>query len=155
GPLLIAKSALYEASGDLERAFSLMERASDRMPGDAFVHLAAVEYALRRNEVTAAQTFALRAEGVEPRSRSVIQYSAIVDLAAGRPEAAFSKLQGALRDHPNDQSLWGWMAVAARAVGDPLQDRLCDYDKMVGVYDLETPPGWPSLDAYLADLAQE
>ncbi|HEY3947745.1 putative 2OG-Fe(II) oxygenase [Phenylobacterium sp.] len=155
GPLLIAKSALYEASGDLERAFSLMERSSERMPGDAFVHMAAVEYALRLNRVTAAEAFSRRAEGVEPRSRSVIQYSAIVDLAAGQPAEAFRKLQGALKDHPNDQSLWGWMAVAARAVGDPMYQWLCDYEKMVGVYDLETPAGWPNLEAFLADLANE
>ncbi|HEX3366355.1 putative 2OG-Fe(II) oxygenase [Phenylobacterium sp.] len=154
-PLLIAKATLYQAAGDSERAFTLMEKASERMPDDAFVHLAAVEYALRMDRVGLAETFSRRAEAVEPRSRSVIQYSAIVDLAAGRSSAAFGKLQGALRDHPNDQSLWGWMAVAARAVGDPLYERLCDYEKTVGVYDLETPDGWPSLEAFLADLAKE
>ncbi|MBS0334141.1 MAG: hypothetical protein JSS35_15335 [Proteobacteria bacterium] len=155
GPLLIAKATLYQAAGDSERAFSLIERASERMPGDAFVHLAAVEYALRLDRIGLAETFVRRAEAVEARSRSVIQYSAIVDLAAGRPADAFRKLQGALKDHPNDQSLWGWMAVAARAVGDPLYQRICDYETMVGVYDLDTPPGWPSLEAYLADLAKE
>lgn len=154
-PLLIAKSALYQASGDGERALTLMERASERMPDDAYVHMAAIEYALRLDRVAEAEAFSRRAEAVEPRSRSVIQYSAIVDLAAGRPAEAFRKLQGALKDHPNDQSLWGWMAVAARAVGDPLYGRLCDYPAMVVVYDLETPPGWPSLEAFLADLATE
>ncbi len=154
-PLLIAKATLYEASGDSERAFALMQTASDRLTGDAYAHMAAVEYALRLSRLDAAEAFQRRAEAVEPRSRSVIQYSAIVDLAAGRPAEAFAKLQGALKDHPNDQSLWGWMAVAARAVGDPLYARLCDYEQMVGVYDLETPAGWPSLEAFLADLAKE
>ena len=152
-PLLIAKATLYEAAGDSERAYALMEKASERLSGDAFTHMAAVEFALRMDRLEAAEEFQRRAEAVEPRSRSVIQYSAIVDLAMGRPAEAFAKLQGALKDHPNDQSLWGWMGVAARAVGDPLYEQLCDYDKMVGVYDLETPPGWPSLEAFLADLA--
>ncbi|MGZ3377777.1 MAG: putative 2OG-Fe(II) oxygenase [Phenylobacterium sp.] len=154
-PLLIAKATLYEAAGDPERAYSLMEKASDRMADDAFVHMAAVEYALRLNRLDAAEAFQRRAEAVEPRSRSVIQYSAIVDLAAGRPDQAYGKLQGALKDHPNDQSLWGWTAVAARAVGDPLYAQLCDYEDMVGVYDLETPDGWPNMEAFLADLAKE
>ncbi|HLZ77561.1 putative 2OG-Fe(II) oxygenase [Phenylobacterium sp.] len=154
-PLLIAKATLYEAAGDSERAYSLMEKASDRLTDDAYAHMAAVEYALRLNRLDAAEAFQRRAEAAEPRSRSVIQYSAIVDLAAGRPAEAFRKLQGALKDHPNDQSLWGWMAVAARAVGDPLYARLCDYEQMVGVYDLEAPSGWPSLEAFLADLAKE
>jgi uncharacterized protein (TIGR02466 family) len=154
-PLLIAKATLYEAAGDSERAYALIETASNRMPGDVYVHMAAVEYALRLNRLDAAQAFQSRAEAVEPLSRSVIQYSAIVDLAAGQSAAAFAKLQGALEKHPNDQSLWGWMAVAARAVGDPLYQRLCDYEQMVGVYDLDTPSGWPSLEAFLADLATE
>ncbi len=152
-PLLIAKATLYEAAGDSDRAYGLIEKASERMPGDAYVHMAAVEYALRQNRLEAAEEFQRRAEAVEPLSRSVVQYSAIVDLAAGRPAEAFAKLQGALQKHPNDQSLWGWTAVAARAVGDPLYERLCNYEDMVGVYDLETPSGWPSLEAYLADLA--
>lgn len=154
-PLLIAKSALYQAAGDGARALNLMARASERMPGEAFVHLAAIEYALRLEQLEAAEVFSRRAEAVEPRSRSVLQYSAIVDLAAGRPDSAFAKLQGALKDHPNDQSLWGWMAVAARAVGDPLYGELCDYETMVCAYDLETPAGWPSLEAFLAELAGE
>ena len=154
-PLLIAKATLYQAAGDSERAYKLMEAASQRIPNDAFAHMAAIEYALRLDRIAEAEVFSRRAEAVEPRSRSVIQYSAIVDLAAGRPQDAFRKLQGALKDHPNDQSLWGWMAVAARAVGDPLYQRLCDYETMVGVYDLETPPGWPSLEAFLADLSKE
>ena len=155
GQLLIAKATLYEAAGESERASSLIERASERLPDDAFVHMAAVEYALRLSRLDAAAIFQSRAESVEPRSRSVIQYSAIVDLAAGRPAEAFAKLQGALKNHPNDQSLWGWASMAARAVGDPLYERLCDYDKMIGVYDLETPAGWPSLEVFLADLGNE
>jgi uncharacterized protein (TIGR02466 family) len=54
---------------------------------------------------------------------------------------------------PDNQSLIGWAATAARALGDPLYHQLYDYERMVGVFDIETPPAWPSLEAYLADLA--
>src|SRR5581483_9889539 len=57
GPLLIAKSALYQAAGEHERAYDLMAKASERLPDDAFVHMAAVEYALRLDRIGQAEAF--------------------------------------------------------------------------------------------------
>jgi uncharacterized protein (TIGR02466 family) len=151
-PLLVAKSTLYDAAGETERAVRLLDVASQRMPGDTIILMAAIDFALRLERVAEARRYVELAEAAEPTSRSVMQYSAIVDLAQARPDAAFAKISTALEDHPDDQSLWGWMATAARATGHPLYDQLCDYDAVVGAYDLATPPGWTSLEAYLADL---
>jgi tetratricopeptide (TPR) repeat protein len=154
GPLLVAKATLYDAAGQTDRAVALLDAASTRMPGDVLVLMAAIDEALRLERADEAERYALLAQAAEPASRSVIQYSAIVDLAKGRPDAALARLRGALESHPEDQSLWGWAAVAARATGDPLYEQLCDYDAMVGAYDLATPDGWPSLAAFLADLGK-
>ena len=80
-------------------------------------------------------------------------YKRQVHLARGRADLAFAVLKGGLEITPGDQSLWGWAATAARAVGDPLHEALCDYENMVGVYELEPPEGWAALDAFLDDLA--
>jgi len=152
--LLIAKATLYEASGDLPRAIALLDAASRKMPGDLMILLTATEFALRLEKVDEAERYAGLAEAAEPGSRNTLQYSAIVDLARGRSQAALDKLRSALAAHPDDPSLWGWAATAARAAGDPLYGELCDYEAMVGAYDIAAPDGWPSLDAYLGDLSK-
>ena len=153
-PLLVAKAALYHAAGQPERAAALLEAASNRMPGDITILVAAIDFALRLDQVDAAERYARLAEAVDPTDRTIIQHSAIVDLARNRPDTALAKLRLALENHPEDQSLWGWAATAARAVGDPLYGQLCDYDRMVRAYDLPTPEGWPTLEAFLGDLGK-
>jgi uncharacterized protein (TIGR02466 family) len=153
-PLLVAKATLYDAAGQTDRAVNLLQAASDRMPGEVVILMAATDFALRSERIDDARRFADLAEAVDPGARHVTQFSAIVDLAQGRADAALAKLRGALKAHPEDQSLWGWAATAARAAGDPLYGQLCDYDTMVGAYDLATPEGWPSLDVFLGDLAK-
>jgi len=154
-PLLLAKATLYDAAGAPERAAGLLEAASRKLPDDAFIAMAATEFALRLERVDEAERYVGLAEAIDPGSRSVLQYAAIVDLAKARPDAALAKLRQALADHPQDQSLWGWAATAARAAGDPLYEELCDYDAVVAAYDIATPDGWPTLGAYLAELAKE
>ena len=153
-PLLLAKATLFEAAGDLPRAAALLEAATRRLPGDLPLLLAAAQAELRLERVDEAERYVRLAQGVDPNARSVVQYAAIVDLARDRADAALAKLRGALAIHPEDQSLWGWAATAARAAGDPLYGELCDYDAVVGAYDIETPEGWPSLEAFLADLGK-
>jgi uncharacterized protein (TIGR02466 family) len=116
--------------------------------------MAGADYALRLGRVDEAERFSQIAEAADPGERAVLQHSAIVDLAKGRPDAALAKLHMALETHPQDQSLWGWAATAARAAGDPLYSELCDYDAMVTAYDLTAPEGWPSLEAFLEDLGK-
>jgi uncharacterized protein (TIGR02466 family) len=151
-PLLVAKATLYDAAGQTERAVKLLDIAGQRMPGDTGVLMAATDFALRLERIDEAERFIRLAEAAEPHSRSVIQYSAIVDLAQGRGDVALAKLKGALEKNPVDGSLLGWAAMAARMVDDPLYEELFDYDGMVAAYDLATPEGWPSLEAFLRDL---
>jgi len=153
--LLVAKAMLYDAAGDTDRAVRLLDAASKRLPGETSVLLTAIEFALRLQNLDEAERYSAMAQMADPRSRSVIQYSAIVDLAKGRGDVALAKLRDALAIHPQDQSLWGWAATAARTLGDPLYGELCDYDAMVCAYDVAAPTGWPTLERFLADLSSE
>jgi len=153
-PLLVAKATLYDAAGDTGRAAGLLEAASQRMPGDVLILLRAAEFALQLERLDDAERYVRLAEAADPASRSVAQHAAIVDLARGRAPQALARLNAALERHPQDQSLWGWAATAARAAGHPLYQRLCDYDAMVGAYDLAPPDGWSGLDAFLGDLSK-
>jgi uncharacterized protein (TIGR02466 family) len=151
-PLLMAKATLFEAAGEDARAAALLEAASAQLPGETALLLSAAQTALRQAQFADADRYVAMAAAVDPGGRGVAQHQAIVDLAAGRTDAALARLKATLERYPEDQSLWGWAATAARAVGDPLYGRLCDYDAVVGAYDIAPPEGWNSLDEYLADL---
>lgn len=153
-PLLLAKAALFEAAGQDDRAATLLEAASVQLPGEGAIHLRAAQTALRAQRLDEAERYVALAANASPDSRGVAQHQAIVDLARGRADAALGRLKAALERYPDDQSLWGWAATAARAAGDPLYGALCDYDAMVAAYDISAPDGWTSLDSYLNDLAK-
>ena len=152
-PLLLSKAKLYEAAGEAGRGADLLAMAAQRLPDDVPILLAAAQAELERDNLAEAERLALAAERLEPARPSVLNELAIVYLARGEPQLALAKARRGLEIAPADQSLWGWAATAARAVGDPLHRELYDYDRMVGVYQIEPPAGWSSLQAFLADLA--
>ena len=151
--LLISKAKLYEAGGQAEKGADLLALAAERMPDEPALLMAAAQAALERDRLDEAERLALAAERRAPGMPGVLNQLAIVLLACGKADLALAKARKGLELAPGNQSLWGWAATAARAVGDPLYGELYDYDAMVGVYEIEPPAGWASLDAYLADLA--
>jgi uncharacterized protein (TIGR02466 family) len=153
GPLLIAKAKLYEAAGDAGAAANLLAQGVERLPSDVPVMLAAAQAAVETGALGAAQRFVGMALQAAPDRPEVLNQASIVHLAAGRADEALQTARRGLAIDPDNQSLWGWAATAARVVGDPLHDTLCDYETVVRSYQIEAPAGWASLEAYLADLA--
>lgn len=152
-PLLLTKAKLYEAAGEADKAAELLALAAERMPDEVALTMAAAQSALERGRLDEAERLAEAAEARLPDSPGVLNQLAIVYLACGKADLALARARKGLAFAPENQSLWGWAATAARAVGDPLYRELYDYDAMVRAYDIEAPAGWDSLDAYLADLA--
>jgi uncharacterized protein (TIGR02466 family) len=151
--LLLAKAQLFETAGQADKGAELLALAAERLPQEPAVLMAAAQAALERDRLDEAERLALAAEALFPNGPSVLNQLAIVYLAQGRADLALAKARAGLAIAPYGQSLLGWAATAARALGDPLYGELYDYDAMIGVYDLATPSGWPSLEAWLADLA--
>lgn len=154
GPLLLAKAKLMEAAGDPAGGARLLALAVERMPGDIPVILAAAQAAVETAQIEAAKRFIGQALALGPDRPEVLNQAVIVQLAAGQPDEALATARRGLAISPDNPSLWGWAATAARASGDRLYGEVCDYAGMVRSYEIETPAGWSSLPAYLADLAQ-
>lgn len=55
---------------------------------------------------------------------------------------------------PHEQTAWAVLATTWRVQDDPRADWLLDHDRLVMTEDLQVPPGWASLPAFLADLKQ-
>ena len=151
-PLLLAKARLLASAGDREQGAALLGRAAQHLPGDLQLVLAAAQAALEADRLSEAELHVRRAEKLAPDDPAVLVQSTIVSLALGRPDAARLAMRKALELAPLDQSALAWSATAARAAGDPLYGELCDYESMVGVYDLEPPSGWASQGDFLIDL---
>ncbi len=73
-------------------------------------------------------------------------------LGLGQPDPAARMAERLLTLDANDQQALARLATAWRLMGDPRASTLYDYDAFVRAYELDTPAGWPTLDAYLADL---
>jgi hypothetical protein len=74
-------------------------------------------------------------------------------LALGRADEALKAAERLRAAVPDDQGALALMAICWRLVGDPRYLALYDYDAFVRAYTIETPRGWPTLSAYLEDLA--
>jgi uncharacterized protein (TIGR02466 family) len=153
-PLLLSKAKLYEAAGEAAKAAELLAMAAQRLPDDPAIQMAAAQAALEQGRLDEAERLALVAERLLPFGPGVLNQLAIIHLATGKPDLALAVARKGLEIAPESQSLWGWAATAARAVGDPLHQELYDFEAMVAAYEIEAPDGWASLDAFLADLAR-
>lgn len=151
-PLLLSKAKLFESAGQPEKGADLLALAAQRIPNDVSLLMAAGQAALERGRLDDALSLARAAERLIPNAGPVKNQLAIVHLARGEAAQALAVARRGLEIDPADQSLWGWAATAARAVGDPLHRQLYDYDAMVAAYDIEAPEGWADLPSYLADL---
>ena len=94
-----------------------------------------------------------RAATLAPQEMAVQVTLAEALLAAGQPERA-SDIAGNLRRRwSTNQHAIALQATAWRMLGDRRYNLLYDYDAFVWSSLLDTPKGWPSLEAYIADVA--
>ncbi len=151
-PLLLAKAKLWEAGGDRERATGLLVRAVQQLPGEPDLVSAAAQAMLQAGRLAEAERLAQHAHRLRPESVAALVQLTVIDLAQGRADTALSRMRHALEGAPLDQSVLAWTATAARAAGDPLYGELCDYESMVGVYDVEPPADWGGDEPFLTAL---
>ncbi|WP_300578226.1 putative 2OG-Fe(II) oxygenase [Phenylobacterium sp.] len=85
----------------------------------------------------------------EPSARQALAHAW---LALGEADQAAAIAQALLAERPFDQEAAAALATAWRLAGDRRYRELWDYEALVGVHTLDTPPGWASLAAYLEDL---
>lgn len=74
-------------------------------------------------------------------------------LKAGQWDAAAQRSGEAIRADPENQEAWAYLATAWRLSGDSREDWLCDYERLVGVVEIETPPGFSDRPGFLQALA--
>lgn len=73
-------------------------------------------------------------------------------LKAGQPDAAAARAQEALERDPDNQPALSYLGVAWRLLGDPREDWLCGYDRLVGEVLVEPPSRFSDQASFLATL---
>ena len=73
-------------------------------------------------------------------------------LTAGTWDAAADVASHATLLEPGNQEAWANLATAWRLLDDPREHWLCDYDRLVALIEIETPPEFASQSAFLEAL---
>ncbi len=152
GALSRVKAQLLESAGRREGAYQLLTQALAVSQADASTQVQAA-LTLAWTDPHGALDHAERAQAAAPDDPSVILALCQVNLAAGRPDVAAGLAERVRQRWPLDQRAIALTATAWRLLGDGRYQELHDYSNMIDVHGLDTPPDWPSLEAYLKDLA--
>ena len=150
--LKAAKAKVLEYAGEFEAAYGVLSEAIAGQGGDPALHVQA-SHLIARSDPDRALAHAERAMALAPDVLESLNALCLANLAAGRAQAAADQA-GVLRARaPLDQQAVALQATAWRLLGDPRYEELYDYQAMVRDWTIDTPPGWSSLEAFLADLA--
>lgn len=152
-PLLLAKAKLLASADRKDDAATLLANATVGLPGELPLLVAGAQAALEAGRHADADRLARAAMARAPHDVAVLVQATIVALALGDLDRACASIKDALARAPLDQSVLAWAATSWRAAGELAYRQLYDFDQMVGVYDVPTPPGWASQKAFLRDLA--
>lgn len=73
-------------------------------------------------------------------------------MSLGRADEAMPVIESLRRGNPLNQWYVAMEATAARLLGDARHAAYYDYGRLVQSFDLEPPPGWPSMEAFHQEL---
>jgi tetratricopeptide (TPR) repeat protein len=151
--LAMVKAQTLEFAERGDEAFALMSGLAAANPKQSSLIAYAAQLATGLGRAQEALALAERAATLAPQEMAVQVTLAEALLAAGQPERA-SDIAGNLRRRwSTNQHAIALQATAWRMLGDKRYHRLYDYGAFVWSSLLDTPPGWPSLKAYVADVA--
>ncbi len=149
--LWATKASILQGGGDPRGAYQCLARwASLPAAPPALLlraGLAALEFDARK-----ALELAGRALHRVPSNAAARTLLAAAQLGLGDAASALEACEALLARTPDDQYLIALQTTAWRLLGDARYAELCDYRHLVLPRQLEPPPPWHSLAAFLADL---
>lgn len=148
--LRITYSQLLRGAGSPDEAVEVLLAAPDHTDPRLQAELAAVHQEAGRFETSCAA--ASKAVATDPDNSAFRDLLMDSLLALGRADEVMKLVAPARRQQPLNQWYVAMEATAARLLGDPSYESWYDYDRLVQVFELEPPPGWPSTESFHADL---
>lgn len=152
--LAAVRAMVLEKIGRPEQGYELLKRAAVQSPQDLRLQQALAVAASEAGDYAVALPAVDRLVAVAPDHPSVVETACMAWLGAGRAADALALARRRLAADPIDQIAIGMAATAARITGDVEYDRFYDYAAFVRPKAIDTPAGWKTTEAFLADLTQ-
>ncbi|HZF25228.1 MAG TPA: tetratricopeptide repeat protein [Steroidobacteraceae bacterium] len=151
-PLQLLLGNVLWRAGDLQGAERHYRDLLARRGPDPDLRTALAQVLHEAGRLQEAEVEATEAAIARPQEPTVVDTLVSILLARGRPEEAMPFIQVQRSRTPHDQRWIAHEATAARLLDQPLYRELYDYSRMLRTYDLETPPGWTSMEELNAAL---
>jgi tetratricopeptide (TPR) repeat protein len=151
--LAMVKAQTLEFADRGADAFAAMANLASANPAQPSLLVYASQLATGLGQGLEALNLAERAAALAPQEMAVQVTLAEALLVAGQPERASDIAGNLRRKWSTNQHAIALQATAWRMLGDRRYRQLYDYDAFVWSSLLDTPLGWPDLDAYVADVA--
>lgn len=151
--LRLQKAKLLDYAGHPREAYQSLVEAPAAVRSDPRVEVASANLAIGFN-TAAAMDHARRGFAGAPEELTSVAALCQAQLAVGDAKAAVETALIIRQKWSLNQHGVALLATALRVLGDDGYHELYDYDRLVRGFQLETPGGWGSLDAYIADLAE-
>jgi tetratricopeptide (TPR) repeat protein len=146
------KAKIFKFAGLSDRALDVIECALPDAPDNAMLLQSAVQYAMESGRFNRALVYAQHNLRRLPDDIGAVEVWASANLAAGKVDEALMAARKAVKANPLGQASLAIMAACARAAGAPEYEELYNYAEFVRPSQISAPPGWPTPEAYLADL---
>jgi Flp pilus assembly protein TadD len=149
--LWAAKAAILQGGGDAQAAYACLAARLGRPQSPPMLlvraGLAALEF-----DSGVALALAERALRALPDNAAARTLLVAAQLGVGDAGSALPHCETLLANAPDDQYLISLQTIAWRLLGDPHYEILCDYRNLIFPVQLEAPPPWTDLAAFMADL---
>lgn len=152
--LWLVKAQSLETAGDVAGAWNSLAALVRAQPGDPRLANAAAQMALKVGRAADGLALAGNAARAAPDEPIVLLTLAEMQLANGLAREGLQTSELLLSRQPGNQHAIALQATAWRLLGDDRYHQLYDYASMVKAYQLDTPKGWSTLDAYVANLRE-
>ncbi len=151
--LASVEAVVLMSAGDPARAAAVLDPAIARTT-DAGLHLLAANAWAALGDAEAQLAHATAALRLAPSSAEAAKAVVEALLHNERLAEAATLAMRISAAAPDDQGVIALLATAWRLLGDPRYAALCDDPALVYAHRIDVPQGWPSLAAFLDDLAQ-
>lgn len=150
--LSVVRAKIMENAGRTTDALTLLYSLARAQPNDVAVAVSASQLASQLGDAVEALGHAERAATLAPQDDVVAVTLITACLGADAPARAEAYASDLHRRAPGNQHALALLATAWRILGDARYRALYDYDHLVKTAQLDTPPDWPNLQAYVKDL---
>lgn len=153
-PLRLAYARFLQNTGNVGEALAQLDALYAAQPSPSLLLMRAQAYDALGRDAQARDCYARLQHSGWHEEPSFLNAWARHLLRTGDFPAAAAAAEAATRIAPLDQQAWAWLATAWRLLGDEREHWLCDYDRLVGLVDVEPPPGFADDETFLQALSE-